>query len=440
MLKCKYKLFSFSHKDTNRGYTIDKEAFLNVLNSDKFQKKLKSKFLFGSLSHAVRDHFQNKGSDFKSVGNQSDFLMYDYKHLCNVTSDISIVGDDVYAELIYLDNEAGQFAQQLIVGLQSPISVSMSIYSNINYSERKYIITDFVGIDATTAPALDSEFLGIDDEKSNKHAVSEIFQNQFSDSSSGNKKFKTLEDYIKVDNSFDISFNNQKSFSNENNYNSVLVHFSCSNAELISSEIFKPTENFANNKDFNFSEIEKASVEDTMNCFSVGFLQFYMEETRPARDSLKRRIQQVVNFIKSKDKETLSKPSVKRAMRKYIYIFILQKIQDYIRLLAKNKEGDNNNGNSANLIIALGIGPYLSDRKQISRLQMTLKMLAPQLQKDGTMQKPLQLRIKQSFAAVFTDILKTIEKKMLPLEKHGFLTSAATKPEVKEPSKEESKK
>lgn len=438
MLKCKYKLFSFNHKDTNRGYTIDKESFLKVLNSTQFQKKLKNKFLFGSLSHSVRDRFQNKGSDYRSVGNQQDFLLYDLDHTCSVLNDIQIVGDDVFAEIIFLDNRPGSFIQSLI-GLGSLMNVSMSIYSNIDYSERKYIVTDFVGIDSTTAPALDSEFV-------NTEEFSGVVESQaqFSVSNPNKSRVKTLEDYIKVDNSSEISIDLSKSKNNSfadnvSDERGVLVSFSCPHSELLSTEVYKPVA--PKTKDsFNFSAVEQASVEDTMNCFSVGFLQFYMEETRPARDSLKRRIQQVVNFIKSKDKETLSKPSVKRAMRKYIYIFILQKIQDYIRLLAKNKEGDNNNGNSANLIIALGIGPYLSDRKQISRLQMTLKMLAPQLQKDGTMQKPLQLRIKQSFAAVFTDILKTIEKKMLPPEKHGFLTSAATKPEVKEPSKEESKK
>ena len=198
-----------------------------------------------------------------------------------------------------------------------------------------------------------------------------------------------------------------------------LVTFSCADAKLESVSAYKMKDN--EKGIVNFSAVQEKSTEDVMECFSVGFMQFYLEETRPARDSLKRRIQQVVNFIKGKGEDTLSKPSVKRAMRKYIYMFILQKIQNYITMLSKGQEDDSKN--SANLMVALGIGPYLSDRKAIGRLQMTLKMLAPQLKKDGTMQKPIQLKIKQAFSSVFTDILRTIEKKFLPEEKRGFLTN-----------------
>lgn len=244
---------------------------------------------------------------------------------------------------------------------------------------------------------------------------------------------KSLEDYLKDSSDFSINLDRNRNFSNEEvETGPVLVTFSCNEASLISAEPYINKDG-GENKNINFSQL-KATTEDVMECFSVGFLQFYMEETRPARDSLKRRIQQVVNFIKSKDKEFLLKPSVKSAMRKYIYIFILQKIQDYISLLAKShKEDDKKN---ANLIIALGIGPYLSDRKAIGHLQMTLKMLAPQLKKDGTMQKPLQLKVKQAFSSVFTDILKTIEKKFIPEDKQGVLTSKGSNlSQKKEPNK-----
>ena len=197
-----------------------------------------------------------------------------------------------------------------------------------------------------------------------------------------------------------------------------LVTFSCADAKLESVSAYKMKDN--EKGIVNFSAVQEKSTEDVMECFSVGFMQFYLEETRPARDSLKRRIQQVVNFIKSKSPDSLSKPSVKRAMRKYIYIFILQKIQDYISMLSK---GNEESQGSANLMVALGIGPYLTDRKSIGKLQMTLKMLAPQLKRDGTMQKPIQLKIKQAFASVFNDILRTIENKFLPEDKRGFLTN-----------------
>ena len=105
-------------------------------------------------------------------------------------------------------------------------------------------------------------------------------------------------------------------------------------------------------------------------------------------------------------------------------MFILQKIQDYVSMLSKSGADEEGGNKSANLMVALGIGPYLTDRKAIGRLQMTLKMLAPQLKKDGTMQKPIQLKIKQAFSSVFNDILRTIEKKFLPEEKRGFLTSS----------------
>lgn len=160
MLKCTYKLFNFNQKDSNRGYTIDKESFLKVVTSDKFQKALKNRTMFGSLSHAVRDQFQNKGSNFKSVGNHSDFLLHDYQHTCNVLTDLRIEGDNVIVDLVFLDNEAGKFAQMLLTSIGTPLNVSMSIMSEIDYRNRKYKITEFIAVDTTTAPALNSEYIG----------------------------------------------------------------------------------------------------------------------------------------------------------------------------------------------------------------------------------------------------------------------------------------
>lgn len=227
---------------------------------------------------------------------------------------------------------------------------------------------------------------------------------------------KSLDDYLKTA---------PKNSKGQENFSKVdkdqIVTFACGDSSLVSVSVFKPSETeIANNLNFS-STNSTLDTEGVMDCFSVGFLQFYMEETKPARDSLKRRIQQIVNFIKSKDADTLSKPSVKKAMRKYIYQFILQKIQDYVSMIAKSGSSEDKSGN-ANLILALGIGPYLTDRKHVGHLQMTLKMIAPQLKKDGTMQKNLQVKVKESFDHVFADIMKTIENKFLPEEKRGYLT------------------
>lgn len=159
MLKCRYKLFSFSTRDSNRGYQIDREAFMKVIASDKFQKALKNRTMFGSLSHAVRDEFLKK--EFKSVGNHADFLLHDYKHTCNVLTDLDVVGDDVYIELVFLDNEAGKFAQMLLTSLGTPLNVSMSILSDVDHMAKKYKITEFIAVDTTTAPALASEYEGM---------------------------------------------------------------------------------------------------------------------------------------------------------------------------------------------------------------------------------------------------------------------------------------
>lgn len=406
MLKARYKLFSFSTRDSNRGYTIDKDAFLKVVNSDKFQKALKTRIMFGSLSHQVRDDFQSKRT--KSVGNHSDFLLHDYQHTCNVVTDIEIIGDDVFCELVFLDNDAGKFCQMLLTSIGTPLNVSMSIMSELNHSQKKYLITEFIAVDTTTAPALASEYLGFDSYEGVSKEEEKLNGITFS------KNVKSIDEYIGS-----AEFSSKGTEDNKSEF----VTFSCSDASLESVNVYKADEEKEKNV-VNFSVGKTSTTEDVMECFSVGFMQFYLEETRPARDSLKRRIQQVVNFIKSKDKDTLSKLSVKRAMRKYIYMFILQKIQDYVSMLSKSGADEEGGNKSANLMVALGIGPYLTDRKAIGRLQMTLKMLAPQLKKDGTMQKPIQLKIKQAFASVFNDILRTIEKKFLPEEKRGFLTSS----------------
>lgn len=408
MLKCKYKLFSFSTRDSNRGFTIDKEAFLKVLNSDKFRKALKERTMFGSLSHSVRDRFTSRDTNsstrgfFRSVGNHADFLLYDYTHTCNVTVDVSIVDEDVYCTLIFLDNDAGKFAQMLITAIGTPLNVSMSIMSELDRSSKKYLITEFIGVDTTTAPALASEYIGCED----YDGLNDSDPVSFSEN-----KIKSIDDYIGT-------FSKK-----ENESKAEFVTFSCSDAVLESVDVYRADEEKEKNV-VNFSTGKSNTTEDVMECFSVGFMQFYLEETRPARDSLKRRIQQVVNFIKSKDEDTLSKLSVKRAMRKYIYMFILQKIQNYVSMLSKGGEEGSNGGKSANLMVALGIGQYLTDRKAIGKLQMTLKMLAPQLKKDGTMQKPIQIKIKQAFSSVFNDILRTIENKFLPEEKRGFLANS----------------
>lgn len=218
------------------------------------------------------------------------------------------------------------------------------------------------------------------------------------------------------------------------------VLFSCADAALVSAEPYKASE-VEKLGMVNFASASEDSVESTIECFSVGFLQFIMEEERPARDSLKRRVQQVVNYVKGKKKEDLMTPRFKRLARKYIYMFLLQKIQEYMKALSKkgSSEGKNENkkDNSANLILALGIGPYISDKKAVTRLQMVLKMLIPQLKRDGTLPKNLQPKIKESFSSVFKDMLRTIEKKFIPEEKHGCLSSVANKQVVKteEPEK-----
>lgn len=161
MLKCTYKLFSFSTRDSNRGYTIDRESFMKVINSEKFQKALKNRTMFGSLSHAVRDQYQKK--EFKSVGNHSDFLLHDYEHTCNVLTDLRVIDDDVIVDLVFLDNDAGKFAQMLVVSIGTPLNVSMSIMSDVDHMNKKYKVTDFIAVDTTTAPALASEYLGYEE-------------------------------------------------------------------------------------------------------------------------------------------------------------------------------------------------------------------------------------------------------------------------------------
>lgn len=259
---------------------------------------------------------------------------------------------------------------------------------------------------------------------------------------------KSIEEYLNYEEpSVEVKFpkekaDEEKNFSGENGIQrGVLVTFSCTNSELIASEpcVLEGTAEGAQLLSFSGNNDFLKEYEDTiLTSFSVGFVQYLQERKKPARESLKRRINQVIAYIKSKSYDECMK--VRKDIISYIYSFILDRVQRYAVQFAKQgaKEGKDDEKAGANLILALGLGNFITDRKAVGKLQMALRMVAPQIAREGAMQKQTQLRVKQGFGAVFNDMLKTIEDKYLPADKKGVLTGKPTKATI-EHKEEESK-
>lgn len=159
MLILTYKLFNFEEKCKVLGYKMDKKSFLKYIESSSFRRMLGDRILYGAITHEPRDQFVDEDNPRSpSLTTQSDFVLAK-KNIASILIAIRVEDNgDVIGDLLVPDSEDGLYIQ-LMLGAESNIQVSMSIYSRIVHEEKKYYITRFSGVDFTTNPAWETQLI-----------------------------------------------------------------------------------------------------------------------------------------------------------------------------------------------------------------------------------------------------------------------------------------
>lgn len=204
----------------------------------------------------------------------------------------------------------------------------------------------------------------------------------------------------------------------------ILISFSCDESKLIGMSL---VESDSKAELSNFSQGTKSfTTEDIAEAVNFSLQMYLREKKQNPREVLRRRIQYLTNYLKSKSVENLIQD--RDYLLEYIREPLLYNIVRYMKGLMKDPkamtEGEDSSGGQAggaNLMIALGIAQYITDKKKVMDLQNALRRLAPQLAKDGYLRRDLQIKVTQAYAPLFSDMIQTIEKKYVPEEKWGIL-------------------
>ena len=159
-MKLKYCVCDFT-KPSYDGYYVDKKSVIDLMNTDNFKSKMKNQNTMGAISHKVRYDIENSTDYATKTIPISDFLL-ESGQAANYTSAMYLDGDKLIAELTVLSNDAGSKMQKMIKEDGLRPEVSMSTECRVDEEHKKYIITDFYGVDFTLDPALSTELIKVD--------------------------------------------------------------------------------------------------------------------------------------------------------------------------------------------------------------------------------------------------------------------------------------
>lgn len=157
MLRLKYKLFSFGEKDKSTHVEIDRTAFERYIKSQSFKDQLSKGRIAGTTSHFLRDTYEKESDEYRSVNTQFDWILAHHA-IANILEDIDIVQDDVIVTLLIPDTKEGIEVQKLM-GAGVEMDISMSTYMDPDYSNGKFIIRMFNGIDFTSSGRMNTPLI-----------------------------------------------------------------------------------------------------------------------------------------------------------------------------------------------------------------------------------------------------------------------------------------
>lgn len=191
MDKSKYSLvvraLDFNKRSKSRNKFVDKESFLNVIQSDSFKEALANGFLMGELTHQGR-----MDNQYSNIPYEDSVVLSPY--LCNVLRAVEVDGDKVYMGIDLLDTDAANKVKDLI---RNKVNISVSISTIAKQDSSKFYITDIKGIDFTTKPDLDAEIIAANfSECSDENGVTEILGSESELELNDDINF-SLRDYIR---------------------------------------------------------------------------------------------------------------------------------------------------------------------------------------------------------------------------------------------------
>lgn len=260
----------FHTRSKNAKKSIDKDAFIkNVLNNEKWQKKLADGHILGLFTHLGR----NSDNHSRMIPYEDNISISPY--LCNVTKKVWIEDDNLYAGIKILDEyEYGRKLKYLIKsGILVPVSMSVKAYDNID----KYFVEDLIGIDFTFRPDLEAKVIKVN----------------FSEGSSteGVYSFSVVPDsirYVGSDEATEVEF---------------------SEDELDDIELFSATD----------------SVAPEVFTTNFSLIQYIKEMKYTPAVILRTRIRECINYIKTKKQAVIDKDA--DIIKQYINTYILQFLQ-----------------------------------------------------------------------------------------------------------------
>ena len=155
------KVFDFKNKDSNHSKMFDRKDIERFLSNPNTIKNLKFGRYNSLVSHKSRITDRDiVGNDIFSYISTKDYPLIN-KDIAGIIKSIFIKADEVFADIVLLKNEYGEFIKSLIDG-GVKIGVSISFINDSDITEDHYSIYELNGIDFTLDPAFtSSEITGV---------------------------------------------------------------------------------------------------------------------------------------------------------------------------------------------------------------------------------------------------------------------------------------
>lgn len=140
-----YKIFDFTSADNKFNRTVDRKSVEELIADPGFQKRLRSRTLYGSITHKCR----NLEREYSDVVSTQDIILANELE-ANILENVFIKGNGCFAQMLVLDSKEGMRASSLIDAKSDlRVSVSMRTYPIAD----KWIVKDIIGVDFTATPA-----------------------------------------------------------------------------------------------------------------------------------------------------------------------------------------------------------------------------------------------------------------------------------------------
>lgn len=153
-MRLKYQLCDFSARLPN-GKLMDKRSMEKILESPNFQERMRTHDMMGTISHKIR--WDAEESKKKSDRLPQSDLLFLKDEAANCVEKLWIEGDKLICELQLLHSGLGDRVESLITKDKIYPDVSMVVRQDIIGDT--IVLKDFIGVDFTFNPALQTELL-----------------------------------------------------------------------------------------------------------------------------------------------------------------------------------------------------------------------------------------------------------------------------------------